>query len=138
MKKLVLLVLLLMPAGAWASDKDGYTAVVSGRSCGEFIELRKKLEGPSADVTDTASVMDYSHTLGWIAGYITALNWQTPDTYQILGDSDFKSVVLWLENFCHANPSNDVSRGMRALTVELYPRRHKTAKEAGVDAEKNP
>lgn len=138
MKRALLLLVLLTSAGAWGSDKDGYTAVVSGRSCDEFIELRKTLEKPDADVTDTASVMAYSHSLGWIAGYLTALNWQTPDTYQILGDSDFKSVVLWLENYCHANPSNDVSRGMRALTVELYPRRHETAKAAGVDAEKNP
>lgn len=131
MKKLLLLLLLLMPAGAWASDKDGYTAVVSGRSCGEFIEFRQKLEEPNADLSDTASVMDYSHTLGWIAGYLSAFNWQTPDTYQILGNSDFKSAVLWLEKYCRANPSNDISRGMRALTIELYPRRHKTKKEAG-------
>lgn len=131
MKKLSLLVLLLVTAGAWGSDKDGYTAVVSGRSCEEFLRLRKIAEGPNADVTDTVSLMNYSHTLGWIAGYITALNWQTPDTYQILGDSDFKSAVLWLENYCRANPENDVSRGMRALTIELYPGRYKTKKDAG-------
>ncbi len=131
MKKLLLLVLLLVSAGAWGSDKDGYTAVVSGRSCDEFIELRKTLQKPDADVTNTASVMDYSHTLGWIAGYLTALNWQTPDTYQILGKTDFKSTVSWLEDYCRENPRNDLSRGMRALTIKLYPHRYKSKKEAG-------
>jgi len=122
---------LLTSAGAWGSDKDGYTAVVSGRSCKEFIELRKTLQKPDADVTDTASVMDYSHTLGWIAGYLTALNWQTPDTYQMLGKTDFRGVVSWLEDYCRENPGNDLSRGMRALTIKLYPDRYKTRKEAG-------
>ena len=131
MKKLLLLVLLLVSAGAWGSDKDGYTAVVSGRSCDEFIELRKTLQKPDADVTNTASVMDYSHTLGWIAGYLTALNWQTPDTYQMLGNTNFKSAVSWLENYCRENPRNDLSRGMRALTIKLYPHRYKTREETG-------
>jgi len=131
MKKLLLLLVMLTSVGAWGSDKDGYTAVVSGRSCDEFIELRKTLEKPDADVTDTASVMAYSHALGWIAGYLTALNWQTPDTYQILGKTDFKSAVSTLENYCRENPRNDLSRAMRALTIKLYPGRYKTKKEAG-------
>ena len=131
MKKLSLLVLLLMAGGVWGSDSEGYTAVVSGRSCGEFIKLLEKLAGPNADVADTPSLMDYSHTLGWIAGYLSAVNWRTPDTYQILGKSEFKDAVTWLENYCRENPTNDVSRGMRALTLEFYPNRYKSKKEAG-------
>ena len=138
MKRLLLLLLLLASAGAAGSDKDGYTAVVSGRSCREFIELRQKQGEPNADVRDTASLMDYSHALGWIAGYITALNWQTPDTYQMLGDSDFKSTVLWIENYCKEHPSNDISRGMRALTITLYPHRYKTKKEAETRSGQSP
>jgi len=130
MRKHLLLVLLLTSTGAWGSDKDGYTAVVSGRSCEEFIELRQKQGEPNADVKDTASLMAYSHALGWIAGYLTALNWQTPDTYQILGNTDFKSAVSWLENYCRENPGNDLSRGMRALTIKFYPHRYKTRTEA--------
>ena len=138
MKKLLLMLLVLTSAGASGSDKDGYTAVVSGRSCKEFIELRQKQGEPNADVTDTASLMDYSHALGWIAGYITALNWQTPDTYQMLGKSDFKSTVLWLENYCHEHPSNDMSRAMRALTIKLYPDRYKTRKQAEAGSGQKP
>lgn len=138
MKRLLLLLLLLTSAGAAGSDKDGYTAVVSGRSCKEFIHLRKIQGEPNADVKDTASLMDYSHALGWIAGYITALNWQTPDTYQMLGSTDFKGTVAWIENYCHENPQNDISRAMRALTMTLYPHRYKTKKEAETGAGQKP
>jgi len=136
MKKLLLLLLLLTSAGAAGSDKDGYTAVVSGRSCKEFIELRQKQGEPNADVKDTASLMDYSHALGWIAGYITALNWQTPATYQMLGNTGFKGALSWIENYCHENPRNDLSRAMRALTIKLYPHRYKTKKEADAGPDK--
>ncbi len=136
MGSLSLVILLLISAGAWGSDKDGYIAIVSGRSCKEFVELREVLKRPNADVTDTASVMEYSHTLGWIAGYLTAVNWQMPNTYQILGMGDFESAVSWIENYCRDNPSHDISRGMRALTMELYPRRYKTRKEAGTPSDK--
>jgi len=43
-----------------------------------------------------------------------------------LGDTDVSGAMLWLQNYCKANPSNDLAEGMLALTAELYPRRHRT------------
>lgn len=106
-------------SGAWASDKNGDYSVQGATSCGSYIEDRKNNEW--------AAVAD----LTWIAGYISAYNRMTPDTYDILGGTDLKGVSLWMENWCKANPLSNVSGGMAALTRELWPRRYRTAKDAG-------
>ncbi len=73
----------------------------------------------------------YITTMGWVAGFLTAYNRQTPGTYDILGNADLASAMLWLENYCKAHPLSDLAGGMNVLTDEFYPRRHKTKEEAG-------
>jgi hypothetical protein len=64
-------------------------------------------------------------------GYFTAFNRLSASTVNILGNSDLKSAMLWMDNWCKANPLKRIAQGMELLTEELYPNRHKTMKEAG-------
>jgi len=117
MKRLILAATLLatMP-GAWARDATGSFETVGARPCGTFLQ-DKQAHGWAYDA-DTA----------WVTGYVTAYNALTPDTSNILGDTDVSSAMLWLQNYCKANPANGLAEGMLAMTAELYPRRHRTQK----------
>lgn len=118
MKHIIVAVLVLVSSAALGGDATGYS-IQGGHSCGAFIAgLQKDSIGKTADSA-------------WMAGFITGYNFGTPDTYDILGNTDFLSARLWMENYCKQNPLSNLSEGMDRLTVELYPRRHKTAKEAG-------
>ena len=114
----IIAVLLLVSSTAWGIDSEGHYQSLRV-SCGDFIAARKKGEGA-----------DWYY--GWfVQGYISAYNAISPNTYNIYGNTDFTSAMLWMENWCNANPLKGLTEGMIVLTNELYPRRHKTAKEAG-------
>ena len=67
----------------------------------------------------------------WIAGYISAYNRQTPETYDILGTTEFDRVLPAVERFCKDNALSDVGAAMEAVTADLYPTRHQTRRQAG-------
>lgn len=67
--------------------------------------------------------MAYDSMSGWVAGYLTAYNQFTPDTYNILGNSDLIGVLLWIKNYCEKNPLDSAAAALKNLTPELYPRR---------------
>jgi len=117
MKTLSLIVLVLsftFTTPAIAADKDDRYISQGSRSCGQWVELRKE------DGWDNLVVES------WIAGYITAFNIQTPDVFNILGNTDIASVFLWMDKYCPENPLSSVTAGMRALTDELWPKRQRT------------
>ena len=117
MKKLLLLVLLLTSTLAWSADESEKYRTMGVRSC--EIYVRAQCENSWSKITIEA----------WIAGYITAYNYQTPNTYDIRANGDLDSIMLWLDNWCRANPREDLAGGMEVLTEELYPKRHKTPTE---------
>jgi hypothetical protein len=117
MKKLLLLMLLLASTMAWGADKSERYQTMGVRSCEIFVQAQR--EDSWAKITIEA----------WIAGYITAYNYQTPNTYNILANRELDSIMLWLDNWCRANPREDLAGGMVVLTEELYPDRHKTPTE---------
>lgn len=100
---------------SWATDKDGATYVQGPTSCGKYVADRKAGRSDSVVLS------------GWVAGFLTAYNWTTPDTYSILGNSDLNSALLWLDNHCMANPLSTLVDGMTILVNELYPKRHRIA-----------
>ena len=67
----------------------------------------------------------------WSAGYLTAYNILTPDTYDIAGgreaDSTDRSTIIWLENYCRHHPELPYTEAIIKLTTELHPTRIKTA-----------
>jgi hypothetical protein len=99
-------------SGAWAADKNSQYGMLTD-TCGEYVK-------------DRAKNRTLRHT-SWIAGYVTAYNSVSPETYNILGKSNVQSAMLWLDNWCKAHPSENLAGGMHALVQELYPTRHQAA-----------
>ncbi len=114
MKKLIpIAALALVSTCAWSSE---YTNIGEGtNSCGSFISDKK--EG--------------GHRLGlnyqWMSGYITGVNNRRaiadPNKESNLGSGlDSESMLLWLENYCRANPLNNLENAAGALVSELIKR----------------
>jgi hypothetical protein len=55
----------------------------------------------------------------WLAGYITAANYQTPDTYDVLANSSIEDALLWMLAYCKANPRKDTFDGLQEMLAEL-------------------
>jgi hypothetical protein len=92
-----------------STDSDGYYWAFFPASCGDFVDARR-----------TNSDKFYKW---WLAGYLTALNDQIPDTYNLVGSDDLSGPLLWLENWCSKNPLKGMGEGARELVLELYPHR---------------
>ena len=120
MKRLLVLGLTLASTALWGMDMEGRFSTQGARSCGQYVEAAR----------DKKISLGYAATEAWVAGYITAYNSETRDTYDILGASDLKSAMLWLENWCNSNPLRNMGDAMQSLTAELHPRRHRSAKDA--------
>jgi len=87
-----------------------YTAQYD-KSCGQWVNFRN--EGG----------WEHAAVIGWIAGYISAYNKQTPGVYNILGSTGIDSVILWMDKYCRENPLSNLTTGMDVLTNELWPNR---------------
>ena len=117
MKYALVMTLLLTSTVAWSADEHDMYWAQGSMACGTFVERQKY---------DAKAVEDRA----WISGYLAAYNRLVPNTYDILGNSDMKSATAWLENYCKEYPLKVLAEGMADLTTKLYPRRHKTKKEA--------
>jgi len=119
MKRTLIAVLLLASATAWGMDASGRHGSQGVRTCVEFLKESK------------TNNLRRAPFVAWASGYITAYNRQTPDTFDVLGSADFESVMPWIETWCKANPYQSLGNAMEAFTTDFYPRRYRTAKEAG-------
>lgn len=72
----------------------------------------------------------------WIMGYLSAFNVIVPNTYNILGDMDFPTVQVWLQNHCQKFPRELFINAVARLTEVLYPTRYESGlkQEAGVSS----
>ncbi len=110
-----------VPAATMAADTDGAYGSLRPESCREFRRV-------IASDERTPSLMNIR---GWIAGYITAYNRQTPDTYDILGVTEFDAALRFIDGYCKAHPLDNLTAAMEALTEDLYAKRHRTRRQAG-------
>jgi len=117
MKRALVMTLLLTSTVAWSADEHDMYWAQGSMGCSTFVERQKY---------ETKAIEDRA----WISGYLAAYNRLMPDTYDVLGDSDMKGATVWLENYCKEYPLKGLAEGMADLTTKLYPRRHKTKKEA--------
>ena len=107
LKKVILIVALaLVSTGAW-----GYKVFGEGADyCAEY--LAKKQEN---------SVAHYKQ-IGWVQGFISGGNVErgrNGGNGSIGEGLDPNSLALWIENYCLANPLNDLSDAADALVKEL-------------------
>jgi hypothetical protein len=105
MKRSVLAIALLVALPAWGSDKDSYYVTQGATSCSSYVEQRKDQKSSA-----------YNDTAMWVSGYLIAYNYLASDAASVLGNTDLNGVMLWLENWCRANPLKNVADGMEALT----------------------
>ncbi|MDQ1363010.1 MAG: hypothetical protein QG652_870 [Pseudomonadota bacterium] len=62
----------------------------------------------------------------WIMGYLTAVNRSTPDTYNILGESDMPGALAWLDRHCTKYPDETMYMAMPNMLAVMYPQRRRS------------
>ena len=100
---------------AFSADKNGrYWIYGVGRQvCETYLEAR----------TD-GGISEISYK-NWISGYLTASNRSSDDTYNLLGDSNFKGALAWVDTYCNKHPQNTIYMAMANLNAVYYSRRKK-------------
>lgn len=61
----------------------------------------------------------------WVLGYVTAYNLYKPDQQGMVKPMDSRAMMLWIDNYCDANPTQDISDAAKALIEELTGRAEK-------------
>ena len=102
--------LAVLPSLAFAADDKGsYHIIGAGaRPCSEYLAA-------------TAEAKLYVET--WLAGYTTAMNRATSQTYSLLGSATTEQMHSWLANWCQQNPQALVATGVHAMLEAAYPNR---------------
>ncbi len=116
MKQLIVGLLLLgLAHQVMARDFEGGYAVygAGGESCKAYLKSVK-----------TGERQDYF--IDWTIGYLTAFNVIMPNTYNILGESDFASAQGWLERHCNRYKNQLFINAAIKLTEVLYPLRYQS------------
>jgi hypothetical protein len=112
MRRLILAAALLCTiSGALARDASGSFETVGAKSCAAFMRDHK------------AQGWAYNADTAWVTGYLTAYNALSPDTSNILGETDVSGAMLWLQKYCQSFPTRGLADGMLALTAHLQPNR---------------
>lgn len=63
------------------------------------------------------------HAETWWAGYTTAMNRVTGDTYDLLGARDYNDANAWLETWCSENPDALYVHAVHQMLESFYPER---------------
>lgn len=122
MKRLLLVIALCTaPLPSLAADEDGEYWSQRAESCRD---LQRALRS-----SDRTAAM--ANIRGWVAGYITAYNRRTADTYNILGPTDFETVMESVERFCKVNSLENLTTAMERITDDLHSTRHRTKRQGG-------
>lgn len=105
-------VALISASQCHAYDSSGKYIIlgVANESCGEYVGYRREGE-------------DNAYR-GYISGYLSYANINTPNMYDIRGGRDMDSLLLWVEKYCMNNPLNKFSDGVIALEQELIKVKH--------------
>lgn len=111
MRKSFLVVLLsFMTVASSAGGADAGGVMVRGSlSCGRWVEVRTATRPPNT-----------SYAEAWVIGFVSGFS--LAKGQDVLSDTDSASVFLWMDNYCRANPLNDVTTGAFQLFGELAQR----------------
>ena len=105
-----ILAVLLATASAHAADPNGRYHIIGagGVSCKQY-----------TDATDQQRL--FAQT--WMAGYVTALNRTTADTYHIVGATTPEAMYGMIAKYCADNPSIPLAIGVHKVIEHLHPNR---------------
>jgi hypothetical protein len=106
----VILATLLVGTSAYAADPNGryYVLGAGSRMCKEY-----------TGATDQQKL--YVET--WLAGYITALNRTSADTYHIVGETSAEAINGMIAKYCTDNPDIAVGIAIHKVIEYLQPNR---------------
>lgn len=110
-------ILLLLSHVLQARDfEDNYAVYGAGSdSCGMYLQAMRK----------GGRELDYF--IDWTIGYLSAFNVIMPNTYNILGESDFPTSQRWLERHCQKYPKELFVNALIKLTGVLHPMRYQSS-----------
>jgi len=117
MKSTMLIGILLWQCFTLAMARDfegGYAVYGAGaQSCANYLKSMK-------------SGQQQDYFIDWTIGYLTAFNVIMPNTYHILGESDFAESQGWLQRHCNRYPKQLYINAVIKLTEVLYPLRYQS------------
>lgn len=113
---LVSLLLSFYAQCAYSADEKGRYWIygVGRQTCETYLEARKN--GGFSEIS-------YKN---WISGYLTSSNRSSDDTYNLLKDGDFNSVLVWVDHYCKKHLNNTIYMAMANMTAVHYKKRRKS------------
>jgi len=118
MKRLLLVTVFLLPQTfVQARDfENGYAVYAAGsESCSQYLAAEQQGGG------------EYDYYINWLIGYFSAFNVIMPNTYDILGESEFSMVQNWLKAHCRKFPKELFVNAAARVTEVLYPTRYQSS-----------
>jgi len=73
--------------------------------------------------------------IDWTIGYLSAFNVIMPETYNILGETEFTTSQLWLEERCQKFPRELFINAVARMTEVLYPTRYQSGLKDSIATE---
>ncbi len=104
----ILVAAFLSPAIAAA----GGVMVKGYPTCGAWIQTRSPDGKPAHDATI------------WVLGFLSGVAWES--NQDIIDSVDPASIDVWMDNYCHAHPLNNVANGVASLAKELQAKKRKS------------
>ena len=118
MKRLIIgcFILIMFNQQVFARDFEAGYAVygAGGDSCKAYLDSMK------------AGGRQQDYFIDWTIGYLTAFNVIMPNTYNILGESEFAETQGWLQRHCNRYPKQLYINAVIKLTEVLYPLRYQS------------
>jgi hypothetical protein len=119
MKRMLLATMLVMQISgpAWGMDEQGeYFIFGPGNySCSEFIGRYRRADVRRAANNQLNFNVEFGGSIGWIQGYLTAVNAMTPGKIDYFVSMDSVDVIEWIASWCRENPRANLYRAVEAL-----------------------
>jgi hypothetical protein len=114
--KAILVVLAgLAISGSVEADVDGRYIPVRALACSEVLSAYAKANLRVEDGRMKADGWEIHYFVGWIAGYMTRVNYSVPGKKSYF--NDLIGEVAWIASWCRDNPSKGLSNAMDSLTL---------------------
>jgi hypothetical protein len=110
------LIVLLGTSTVFAKEfgQDRVMFGTAGKSCGTWTQLR-----PAGALKPNGSVpAEFGALLMWVLGFISGAN-SDPSYPDVLLGKDFDGLIAWIDNYCRANPLDNIAGAATHLIVEL-------------------
>ena len=104
-----------LATSARAADDKGLYQTLNYISCAQYTEDRKLPLHTGRNAADEI----------YVSGWLSAYNYLTPNTYDIVPEHDIVKVLEWIDTFCKANPDKSAEAALLQFSSDQYPARTK-------------